>query len=1214
MKNIKYYLVFSSIITLLSINSVNAVENYIIPQNNPTFQFNIWSPSDGSMTIEGEVHSSVRNLTDNEKHALFSAGNTWTNVLHLNPNSPVEFTIISSDDLNAAAASEYVDIIGENYRKTNVNAILNNLNYIHDPSLVFPTPGFIEIGAGLVDGHIGWEHFVEPYPIFNSLLPDLYSTIEHEIYHALGLSSGATQTDEDSPYYFTASPTEYLTIWDKYLRVDNGTIEIKPTSGMEIKNSAASTGEFDVYNYSPYFVGPETMKALAGVKDSEVAGMSEDQIIEYCKTKISTAGGLQNYAKNYLDKDRVNGLPINGLEDDNPELSHIELRNSYMSHQDYQNWGILMEAELAALKDIGYTKIQPREYFGKSYYLDNVTDTWTGYNNDGKGYAQWDIAQQKYINTPSQITNGIGLHIYGDNNKITQQANILSQGLATIGVRIDGVGNTYTLDSGYKIETTGRNNIGLAATWGKNHTINIKNGATIDASGENGIALRFDFGKNIVGGYNDDKGSYINYASRSQSDEAVPADLNGALVKDLNIAGNVAGEKAAIYISQNAHVQNINIMQGANIKGDIISDWNSEVGGAYATVQSAVEKTTDINFGVNSSGGADAAFNGTYEGNIDGENRYKFISIITENNTLNMNVKGGNLDYNNANAKVNSVNIDSGASLNGSTQYAIRDKFQINGTYNPTNNAMISSTASGAKIVNSGNINISDNFVLNAPINSLGGVINIGNAAQSGYLNVTQDMYLSSDGSNHLVVNNGGINTMNNSISDISLAKLELNSDTNVALDIDLATQTIDRFKFANSADLVTNGKNINIADVNILNQNIAITQDKFAFKFIDNTLNNQNLAGRVTTSLNKQILSPIYKYNLGYENNGLTEQFVMARSNTGSYRDFNPSVLASSVGAQVGAYFAQLNSYDMAFSNMDMNMLMTQQERTAMKFRNKIATLGTGSNLGTFSPNQMLEENRGSWFRPYTTFEKVGLKNGPNVSNVGYGSFFGVDSDLIKLKKGWEAVYTGYAGYNGSHQAYDGVSIYQNGGQLGATGIFYKGNFFTGLTANVGASNAEAGTMYGQDNFTMLSTGIASKTGYNWELKEGKFIIQPSWLMSYSFVNTFDYTNSAGVRIDSDGLHAIQLVPGLKFIGNLKNGWQPYIGVQMVWNIMDDTKFKANNVDLPQMSVKPYIQYGVGIQKRWGERLTGFFQTMLRNGGRNGIALSLGFRYAIGK
>ncbi len=64
----------------------------------------------------------------------------------------------------------------------------------------------------------------------------------------------------------------------------------------------------------------------------------------------------------------------------------------------------------------------------------------------------------------------------------------------------------------------------------------------------------------------------------------------------------------------------------------------------------------------------------------------------------------------------------------------------------------------------------------------------------------------------------------------------------------------------------------------------------------------------------------------------------------------------------------------------------------------------------------------------------------------------------------------------------------------------------------------------------------------------------------------------------------------------------------------MDDTKFRANDVSLPEMSVKPYFQYGVGVQKRWGERFTGFLQAMIRNGGRNGVALSLGFRWALGK
>ena len=39
-----------------------------------------------------------------------------------------------------------------------------------------------------------------------------------------------------------------------------------------------------------------------------------------------------------------------------------------------------------------------------------------------------------------------------------------------------------------------------------------------------------------------------------------------------------------------------------------------------------------------------------------------------------------------------------------------------------------------------------------------------------------------------------------------------------------------------------------------------------------------------------------------------------------------------------------------------------------------------------------------------------------------------------------------------------------------------------------------------------------------------------------------------------------------------------------------------------------------VGLQKRAGKRFTGFGQTMVRNVGRNGIALSFGFRLALGK
>lgn len=153
-----------------------------------------------------------------------------------------------------------------------------------------------------------------------------------------------------------------------------------------------------------------------------------------------------------------------------------------------------------------------------------------------------------------------------------------------------------------------------------------------------------------------------------------------------------------------------------------------------------------------------------------------------------------------------------------------------------------------------------------------------------------------------------------------------------------------------------------------------------------------------------------------------------------------------------------------------------------------------------------------------------------------------------------------------------------------------------------------------GKENYTALMAGIGSKTGYNFEFNDGKFIIQPSLLMAYTYVNTFDYTNAAGIKISSDPLHSIQLHPSIKLMGNVGRGWQPYASVGMVWNILNETRFAANNVRLPEMSIRPYVEYGVGLQKVWQDKYTGFVQAMLRNGGRNGVALTFGFKWAVGK
>ena len=447
----------------------------------------------------------------------------------------------------------------------------------------------------------------------------------------------------------------------------------------------------------------------------------------------------------------------------------------------------------------------------------------------------------------------------------------------------------------------------------------------------------------------------------------------------------------------------------------------------------------------------------------------------------------------------------------------------------------------------------------------------------------------------------GALNLQNGEASVANLGDIILAGNTKLLVDVDLKNNKVDALN-----GTINEAYSNPDAKFEISNMNIASDSKKVGKTTLDMFNGDEEsraaLKGRLTASKGLKVNSPIFNYAGKYD----AENGTLALN-----KSFNPSVMAGPVAAQMGGYLAQLSAYSEAFGNMDSYMLMSSEQRLALKHKNHYAA--SDANL-VYDPTMLRQERADAWFRPYASFESVNLKNGPKVSNTMYGTFAGGDSRMISLGHGWDAVFGGYVGYNGSHQTFDGVSVYQNGGTLGGTGMFYKGNFFTGLTANVGANAGEASTMFGRENFTMLMTGVASKTGYNFELADRKFIIQPSMLMSYSFVNTFDYTNAAGVKIESDPLNALQLQPELKFIGNLKNGWQPYASVAMVWNVMDKAKFSANDVALPEMSVKPFVKYGVGVKKTWGERFSGFFQTYLTNGGRNGVGLQAGFTWALGK
>lgn len=489
---------------------------------------------------------------------------------------------------------------------------------------------------------------------------------------------------------------------------------------------------------------------------------------------------------------------------------------------------------------------------------------------------------------------------------------------------------------------------------------------------------------------------------------------------------------------------------------------------------------------------------------------------------------------------------------------------------------------------------------------------------------------------NNLTLNSGYLSMINNSVGVSALNKMLVTGDTDFVGDVDLKNKVMDRFT---AKEYGEHTGNINVVGMNLLtdsNQNETVTAVYFAQPGLKNNVTNSlpeiddegyNLPSETYQAT---VYSPIYKYKVHYDNinqydgKGDGGYFVFTRGGGtpgGNPSDsFNPAVLTTPVNTVAASQAGMTEAFKYVFEHLDAFTQLPAVDRIAKVNANKYALVDKdslyngistdfNSNRGSFNYD---ESNKAYWFRPYVTFEEMDLKNGPKVDMITYGSLVGYDGDFKAMKHGWHRIGTSYIGYNGAQIKYKGADTTTNGGLLGLTETYYKGNFWTALTMSAGASVGETRTMYGKEDYVTLLAGAASKTGYNFEFKEGKYIFQPIMYVSYTFANTFDYTNAAGVHIDTKPAHSIQLHPMIRGVANCKNGWQPYLQFGVVWNALNKSNITANGVRMPEMSMKPYVEYGAGVQRNWDDKYTAFGQAMVRNGGRNGVALTLGFRCAL--
>ena len=364
-------------------------------------------------------------------------------------------------------------------------------------------------------------------------------------------------------------------------------------------------------------------------------------------------------------------------------------------------------------------------------------------------------------------------------------------------------------------------------------------------------------------------------------------------------------------------------------------------------------------------------------------------------------------------------------------------------------------------------------------------------------------------------------------------------------------------------------------------------------FKGIINANDNINF-----TSTNKEVFTPIGWYGL-HSNGGGNYTFGLNR--------YNPGVFRGQV-TTLAQYQNQLAIDNMLFDHTMVDQGFKGNDYIASN-PNRLASAGD-----LYPPYQYSRKDGGLWLKMYGTFEKLSMSQHMHVENNAYGAIIGADFGLKELRKGWQFMPTAYIAYNGAHQHYNRYSSFQNGGQLGVMGTWYKDNFIIGALAYGGVYGNEMSTPRGDDDALNYFAGTSVKAAYNWRFAKN-WALQPNLLVAYNYFGQQNWHSDFGqMGMMSGMLHGVNLAPGVNLIWE-RETFSIYGTLQYMYNLNQSVGGRAGNVYLPRVSMeRGYIQYGLGFNKRFGDRFSGFLQAVFRNAGRTGIGLQAGFQWQLGK
>lgn len=222
------------------------------------------------------------------------------------------------------------------------------------------------------------------------------------------------------------------------------------------------------------------------------------------------------------------------------------------------------------------------------------------------------------------------------------------------------------------------------------------------------------------------------------------------------------------------------------------------------------------------------------------------------------------------------------------------------------------------------------------------------------------------------------------------------------------------------------------------------------------------------------------------------------------------------------------------------------------------------------------------------------------------YGAMGGLDFD--RLYKGFDAVYGFFGSYISGKQKGSISTTEQSGGYAGGKATFYFGKLFFSGILDAGLLNNSLETTAGTDEFKSNVYAATLKGGYNFELSKRNFTLQPNITAGFSYIDTEDYTNSLGVKIETDDVSLFTLMPGVKLAKNLGKCWILSADGHYVYSSVNGD-LKADSIILPDNEYDNYFRYSACIEKIWGYTVA-HLRAGRSDGGRSGWNLSAGIEW----